>query len=92
MSSSSSQVGYLVPLNQNLEDEKEEKASIPKLPISKGTNILGRNNLTVSDKRLSRKHLTITASTDGSANLLVVLKINNEPFLHNFSLFYNEKY
>ncbi|XP_073222677.1 tyrosyl-DNA phosphodiesterase 1 isoform X2 [Cicer arietinum] len=71
MSSSSSQVGYLVPLNQNLEDEKEEKASIPKLPISKGTNILGRNNLTVSDKRLSRKHLTITASTDGSANLLV---------------------
>ncbi|WJX81537.1 tyrosyl-DNA phosphodiesterase 1, variant 2 [Trifolium repens] len=70
MSSSHSQVGYLIPLNHNFEDEKQN-ASIPKLPISDGTNIIGRNNLAVTDKRLSRKHLTITASTDGTANLHV---------------------
>ncbi|KAJ1408104.1 SMAD/FHA domain superfamily [Sesbania bispinosa] len=63
-----SHVGYLVPLNQNLEEE----ASVPKLPVSDGTNIIGRNNFSVSDKRLSRKHLTLTASPDGSANLHVV--------------------
>ncbi|WJX76022.1 tyrosyl-DNA phosphodiesterase 1 [Trifolium repens] len=70
MSSSHSQVGYLIPLNHNFEEEKQN-ASIPKLPISDGTNIIGRNNLAVTDKRLSRKHLTITASTDGTANLHV---------------------
>ncbi|XP_045795224.1 tyrosyl-DNA phosphodiesterase 1 isoform X1 [Trifolium pratense] len=69
-SHSHSQVGYLIPLNHNFEEEKQ-KASIPKLPISDGTNIIGRNNLAVTDKRLSRKHLTITASTDGTANLHV---------------------
>ncbi|KAI5430353.1 tyrosyl-DNA phosphodiesterase 1 [Lathyrus oleraceus] len=69
MSLSHSQIGYLIPLNQNLEEE--EKASTPKLAISDGTNIIGRNNLAVTDKRLSRKHLTITTSTDGTANLHV---------------------
>ncbi|XP_058768461.1 tyrosyl-DNA phosphodiesterase 1-like [Vicia villosa] len=68
MSLSHSQIGYLIPLNQNFE---EEKASTPKLAISDGTNIIGRNNLAVTDKRLSRKHLTITTSTDGTANLHV---------------------
>ncbi|XP_027361212.1 tyrosyl-DNA phosphodiesterase 1 isoform X4 [Abrus precatorius] len=62
-----SQVGYLVPLNQNFEEE----ASVPKLLISDGTNVIGRCNIPVSDKRLSRKHLTLTAAADGSANLLV---------------------
>lgn len=62
-----SQVGYLVPLNQNLEEE----ASVPKLSISDGTNVIGRNNIRVSDKRLSRKHLTLTPSPNGSVNLLV---------------------
>ncbi|KAJ1408098.1 Tyrosyl-DNA phosphodiesterase I [Sesbania bispinosa] len=68
MSLSRSHVGYLVPLNQNLEEE----ASVPKLLVSDGTNVIGRNNFSVSDKRLSRKHLTLTASPDGSANLHVV--------------------
>ncbi|XP_028767822.1 tyrosyl-DNA phosphodiesterase 1 isoform X2 [Neltuma alba] len=62
-----SQVGYLVPLNQNL----EEDTSVPKLPVTDGSNTIGRNNIPVSDKRLSRKHLTLTASADGSANLVV---------------------
>jgi tyrosyl-DNA phosphodiesterase-1 len=85
MSSSHSQVGYLIHLNHNFEDEKQN-ASIPKLPISDGTNIIGRNNLAVTDKRLSRKHLTITASTDGTANLHVVCI--NSLILR---IFYNKK-
>jgi len=71
MSFSHSQIGYLIPLNRNFEEE--EKASTPKLAISDGTNIIGRNNLSVNDKRLSRKHVTITASPNGTANLHVVL-------------------
>ncbi|KAF5474729.1 hypothetical protein F2P56_006600 [Juglans regia] len=63
-----SQIGYLVPLIQNL----VEDASIPKLTLSEGANLIGRNNLPVPDKRLSRKHITLTASADGSsANLFV---------------------
>ncbi|AES78905.2 putative phosphodiesterase I [Medicago truncatula] len=69
MSFSHSQIGYLIPLNPN--SEEKEKASTPKLTISDGTNIIGRNNVPVNDKRLSRKHLTITASADGTANLHV---------------------
>ncbi|RDX62056.1 Tyrosyl-DNA phosphodiesterase 1 [Mucuna pruriens] len=63
-----SEVGYLVPLNQNLEEE----GSVPKLGVSDGANVIGRNNIPVPDKRLSRKHLTLTASPNAStANLLV---------------------
>ncbi|GKV41727.1 hypothetical protein SLEP1_g49225 [Rubroshorea leprosula] len=60
-------IGYLVPLNQNLEEE----ASLSKLPLTQGPNFIGRNNVSVPDKRLSRKHIALTASPDGSANLLV---------------------
>ncbi|KAK7405871.1 hypothetical protein VNO78_07482 [Psophocarpus tetragonolobus] len=62
-------VGYLVPVNKNLEEEEE--GSVPKLGVSDGTNVIGRNDIAVPDKRLSRKHLTLTASSDGSANLIV---------------------
>ncbi|XP_014520570.1 tyrosyl-DNA phosphodiesterase 1 [Vigna radiata var. radiata] len=62
-----SEVGYLIPVNESL----EEQGLVPKLAITDGTNVIGRNNIPVPDKRLSRKHLTLTASRDGSANLLV---------------------
>ncbi|KAJ4838737.1 tyrosyl-DNA phosphodiesterase 1 [Turnera subulata] len=66
----SSQIGYLVPLKQNSE---EEDTSIPKLPLSRGPNTIGRHNIPVPDKRLSRNHLTLTASPDSapSVNLTV---------------------
>ncbi|KAL2655301.1 hypothetical protein AAZV13_04G059400 [Glycine max] len=63
----SPQVGYLVPLNRNFKEE----ASVPKFAVSDGINVIGRNNIPVPDKRLSRKHLTLTASPNGSASLLV---------------------
>ncbi|MED6192928.1 tyrosyl-DNA phosphodiesterase 1, variant 2 [Stylosanthes scabra] len=65
----SREVGFLVPLNHNL----EEHPSAPKLPISHGPNPIGRTNipLPTPDKRLSRNHLTLTASPHGDAHLLV---------------------
>ncbi|XP_022720583.1 tyrosyl-DNA phosphodiesterase 1 isoform X2 [Durio zibethinus] len=62
-----SQIGYLVPVNKNL----EEDASLPKLSLFYGPNFIGRNDVSISDKRLSRKHIALTTSPDGSADLLV---------------------
>ncbi|KAL2349519.1 hypothetical protein Fmac_003519 [Flemingia macrophylla] len=62
-----SEVASLVPLNKNLEEE----SSVPKLSVSDGANVIGRNNIHISDKRLSRKHLTLTPSPNGTAILLV---------------------
>ncbi|XP_031397042.1 tyrosyl-DNA phosphodiesterase 1 isoform X1 [Punica granatum] len=60
-------IGSLVPLTETL----EENSAIPKVPISEGPNVIGRNVLPLPDKRLSRKHFTLTASSDGSASLCV---------------------
>ncbi|XVF87675.1 hypothetical protein PTKIN_Ptkin18bG0139600 [Pterospermum kingtungense] len=62
-----SQIGYLVPVNKNL----EEDASLLKLPLYHGPNFIGRNDVSVPDKRLSRKHIALTTSPDGSADLLI---------------------
>ncbi|TYJ12942.1 hypothetical protein E1A91_A10G016300v1 [Gossypium mustelinum] len=62
-----SQIGHLVAVNKNL----EEVASLPKLPLFHGPNFIGRNDVSVPDKRLSRKHIALTTSPDGSADLLV---------------------
>ena len=84
----SPQVGYLVPLNRNFKEE----ASVPKFAVSDGINVIGRNNIPVPDKRLSRKHLTLTASPNGSASLLVVLTVApyHSLLLHflSFSIWY----
>ncbi|KAJ9566540.1 hypothetical protein OSB04_002506 [Centaurea solstitialis] len=66
----SSQVGFLVPLNDNLEEDTSN--SIPKVGISKGINVLGRNVIPITDKRLSRKHLSLTVSSDGSSAEVLV--------------------
>nr|GMD05196.1 tyrosyl-DNA phosphodiesterase 1 [Ipomoea batatas] len=66
----SSQVAFLTPLNDNLEEE-EEGGSIPKIPINEGSNCVGRSCVPVNDKRLSRKHLTVNATSGGSAEVLV---------------------
>ncbi|XP_016469226.1 tyrosyl-DNA phosphodiesterase 1 isoform X2 [Nicotiana tabacum] len=63
------QVGFLVPLSDNLEED--EKSSIPKIPLLEGFNWVGRDCIPVTDKRLSRKHLTVTATSTGSTDVLV---------------------
>ncbi|KAK2644410.1 hypothetical protein Ddye_019605 [Dipteronia dyeriana] len=65
---SATKIGYLIPLNNDF----KEDTSLSNIPLSPGPNVIGRNNISVSDKRLSRKHLTLTAAAEGgSANLLV---------------------
>lgn len=60
-------IGFLLPLGSN----RAVDNSAPKIPIYEGNNIVGRNNLTVSDKRVSRKHISLRASIDGSADVMV---------------------
>ncbi|XP_058194679.1 tyrosyl-DNA phosphodiesterase 1 isoform X1 [Rhododendron vialii] len=67
MADSPPQIGFLLPLN----DKFEEDTSKPQLPIFQGPNFVGRSCIPAADKRLSRKHLTVTASGDGSADVLV---------------------
>ncbi|KAL0363254.1 UNVERIFIED_CONTAM: Tyrosyl-DNA phosphodiesterase 1 [Sesamum calycinum] len=62
-------IGFLVPLNRNLEEEKQ--SSVPKIPLSRGITCVGRNCIPVTDKRLSRRHLTVNAFGDGSADIVV---------------------
>ena len=61
-------IGLLVPLRSDFVVDK----SISEIPILEGVNVIGRNNLNVSDKRVSRKHVSLQASPDGSAELVVV--------------------
>ncbi|KAL8143841.1 hypothetical protein V2J09_016873 [Rumex salicifolius] len=61
------QVGVLIPEIKDL----EEDGFVSTLPIFQGENVIGRNDLQVPDKRLSRKHLCLSASLDGSAELTV---------------------
>ncbi|GMH15800.1 hypothetical protein Nepgr_017641 [Nepenthes gracilis] len=61
------EVGVLVPLKNDLEEDH----STPRFPVFEGDNVLGRNIIPVTDKRLSRKHLSLSASADGSADLIV---------------------
>lgn len=84
MSSTASpqKVGFLVPLNDDL--EVEEESSIPRISLCEGPNVVGRNCIPITDKRLSRKHLTVHGAANGSVEVLVeganpiVLRKNNE--------------
>ncbi|KAL0709534.1 hypothetical protein Bca4012_016512 [Brassica carinata] len=63
-----SQIAYLIPLKADL---KEDNSS-PRITLSEGPNTIGRGNVSTTDKRLSRKHITIVTSTSGcSASLSV---------------------
>ncbi|KAJ0983236.1 hypothetical protein J5N97_011491 [Dioscorea zingiberensis] len=60
-------IGLLVPLQSGLVVDK----SISEISIYEGANIIGRNNLDVADKRVSREHVSLQTSPDGSAELVV---------------------
>ncbi|XP_010492343.1 PREDICTED: tyrosyl-DNA phosphodiesterase 1 isoform X2 [Camelina sativa] len=60
-----SQVAYLIPLKADL---KEDDSS-PRITLSEGPNIIGRGNVSIADKRLSRKHISIIVSSSGSVSL-----------------------
>lgn len=60
--------GFLVPLERNL----TANCSAAKIPIYEGYNVVGRSNLTVFDKRVSRQHISLQTSFDGSTEIVVV--------------------
>lgn len=60
----------MVPLNNDL--EAEEECSIPRISLCEGPNVVGRNCIPITDKRLSRKHLTVHGAANGSVEILVV--------------------
>ncbi|KAD3337938.1 hypothetical protein R6Q59_027298 [Mikania micrantha] len=69
MENSSQKFGVLVPLNDTLEEDSSN--SIPGVEINKGINVLGRDVIPITDKRLSRKHLSVTVFADGSTEVAV---------------------
>ncbi|XP_057834924.2 tyrosyl-DNA phosphodiesterase 1 isoform X1 [Cryptomeria japonica] len=58
-------VGALVPLKGN----DEEDSSSPTLPVFQGSNMVGRSNLSIPDKQVSRKHIILNGFSDGSAEI-----------------------
>ncbi|PWA63245.1 tyrosyl-DNA phosphodiesterase [Artemisia annua] len=71
MQTSSSQVGFLVPLNDAL---KEEEDNTRRIEIKKGVvNVIGRDDLPFSDKRLSRKHLSLTPLPHDHASVQLIV-------------------
>ncbi|KAL5972757.1 hypothetical protein ACLOJK_039563 [Asimina triloba] len=60
-------IGFLVPLN----DDCEENEGVLKIPIFEGLNVIGRSDLSVSDKQVSRKHISLTAKVDGCIEVVV---------------------
>ncbi|XP_058092682.1 tyrosyl-DNA phosphodiesterase 1 isoform X2 [Magnolia sinica] len=67
MAESRVKVGFLAPIKNN----KKEADNASGVPIFEGVNVIGRNDLSVSDKRVSRKHISLTARPDGSAEVVV---------------------
>lgn len=71
-----------MPLNNNLEEEEE--SCIPTIGLCEGPNVVGRNCIPITDKRLSRKHFTVHATASGSAEVFVegtnpvVIRTKNE--------------
>ncbi|XP_062189182.1 tyrosyl-DNA phosphodiesterase 1 isoform X2 [Phragmites australis] len=68
-SASRVRVGTLVPLVKD--NAGSSNGSVSSIPIFEGSNVIGRNHLVVVDKRVSRKHLSLHASADGSIDVVV---------------------
>lgn len=60
-------VGFLAPNKNN----QEEDDSISSIPVYEGVHFVGRNDLSVTDKRVSRKHIRLHASNDGFVEVFV---------------------
>ncbi|KAK1260165.1 hypothetical protein QJS04_geneDACA019126 [Acorus gramineus] len=73
MSDSLVKVGFLIPLKKDLREDE----SVLKVPVFEGDNAVGRNNLSFIDKRVSRHHITLHASKDGSTEVVVNVRGNS---------------
>ncbi|TVU38611.1 hypothetical protein EJB05_11995 [Eragrostis curvula] len=68
-STSRLRVGTLVPLAKD--KAVSSNGSVSSIPIFEGSNVVGRHHLVAVDKRISRKHLSLHASADGSIEVVV---------------------
>uniref|UniRef100_A0A0D9WZP9 Uncharacterized protein n=1 Tax=Leersia perrieri TaxID=77586 RepID=A0A0D9WZP9_9ORYZ len=68
-SSSRVRVGTLIPLAEG--NAGSSNGSVSSIPIYQGSNVVGRNHLVAVDKRVSRKHLSLHATVDGSIEVVV---------------------
>ncbi|GJN32535.1 hypothetical protein PR202_gb21049 [Eleusine coracana subsp. coracana] len=68
-SASRVRVGTLVPHAK--ENAGSNNGSVSSIPIFEGSNVVGRNHLVIVDKRISRKHLSLHASADGTIEVVV---------------------
>ncbi|XP_015695427.1 tyrosyl-DNA phosphodiesterase 1 isoform X2 [Oryza brachyantha] len=68
-SSSQVRVGTLVPIAEG--NAGSSNGTVLSIPIYLGANVIGRNHLVVVDKRISRKHLSLHATADGSTEVVV---------------------
>lgn len=60
-------LGMLLPLQSNL----AASYSAAKISVYEGANFVGRNDTNISDKRVSRKHISLHGSSDGVVELIV---------------------
>ncbi|KAJ3705221.1 hypothetical protein LUZ61_008926 [Rhynchospora tenuis] len=67
MASSRVKIGALVPL----ESIHGKGCSVSNVPVFEGYNLFGRNDLKICDKRVSRKHVSLNASANGTIEVLV---------------------
>nr|CAB3454489.1 unnamed protein product [Digitaria exilis] len=67
-SASRVRVGTLVSFKDSA---GSSNGSVSTIPIFEGINVVGRNHLVVPDKRISRKHLSLKTSADGSIEITV---------------------
>lgn len=61
-------MGTLVPL----ETIHATSCSLPNIPLFEGENVIGRNDLKITDKRVSRKHISLKASANDGIEVFVV--------------------
>ncbi|KAI0529672.1 hypothetical protein KFK09_002226 [Dendrobium nobile] len=67
MASSRVSIGLLLPLQRNFIVD----ALAAKISVFEGVNFVGRDNITMPDKRVSRKHISLHGSSDGVVELVV---------------------
>ncbi|XP_078157113.1 tyrosyl-DNA phosphodiesterase-like protein isoform X4 [Carex rostrata] len=67
MTSSRVMMGTLVPL----ESIHATSCSLPNIPLFEGDNVIGRNDLKITDKRVSRKHISLKASANDGIEVIV---------------------
>ena len=77
-------IGALVPL----ESIHATSCSVPNIPLFEGDNVIGRNDLKITDKRVSRKHISLKAFANENVEVFVVSLVEFYFFYHLIDIFF----